>query len=72
MPARARQPGKVIPLRRPMATRVRVTVRGPADPVAAEALRRAIVMDLTKLAVNNLLDGKLPPAPALTPRARRR
>ncbi len=62
MPGRARQPGKVIPLRRSVAGRVRVIVRGPSDPAAAEALRRAIVRDLAGLAVELLADGRLPEA----------
>lgn len=54
--------GKVIPLQRPRATeRVRVVVRGPADPREADALRRAIVRDLAALAVDLLAEGRLPP-----------
>lgn len=57
MPRRARQ--KVVPLRRPEAELVRVTIRGPADPAQAQALRRAIVRDLAGLAVELLAEGRL-------------
>lgn len=53
--------GTVIPLERRDAGRIRVVVRGPADPAEAEALRRAIVRDLAGLAVDLLAEGKLPP-----------
>ncbi len=55
---------KVIPLRRrPDAERVRVVVRGPADPSEADALRRAFVRDLADLAVELLAEDRLPPRP---------
>lgn len=55
--------GKVIPLRRPPRAepRVRVVVRGPADPAEAAALRRAIIRDLAGLAVDLLAEDRLPP-----------
>jgi hypothetical protein len=55
---------KVIPLQRRDAKRVRVVVRGPADPLEADALRRAIVRDLAGLAVDLLAEDRLPPSPA--------
>ncbi len=62
--------GRVIPLRRrPDADRVRVVVRGPADPAQAEALRRAFVRDLARLAVDLLAEGRLPPPAVATSRA---
>ena len=57
MASTARQ-RRVIPLRRPRSGRV--VVRGPSDPVQADALRRAIIRDLAELAVELLAQGRLP------------
>jgi len=53
--------GVVAPL--PRTTRTRVTVRGPMEPAAASALRRAIIWDLAALAVDLLAEGRLPAPP---------
>jgi hypothetical protein len=57
--------------RRPTSELGRVVVRGPKDPAAAEALKRAIVKDLATLAVEMLAKGKLPPAEHAAPGAPR-
>jgi hypothetical protein len=43
--------------------RPRVIVRGPSDPAAADALRRAIIDELAEFAVDLLYEGKLPGPP---------